>query len=50
MRAGGVAGVAEHLPSKCEALNSNPSIANKYINIFKIMIVASYQIKCMMGE
>jgi hypothetical protein len=27
--AGGVAQVLEHLPSKCRALSSNPSIANK---------------------
>jgi hypothetical protein len=26
--AGGVAQVVEHLPSKCEALSSNPSIKN----------------------
>jgi hypothetical protein len=32
-RAGGVAEVVEHLPSKCEALNSNPSTAkNKQTN------------------
>jgi hypothetical protein len=29
MRAGGVARVIEHLPSKHKALNSNPSIAKK---------------------
>jgi hypothetical protein len=29
-RAGGVVSVVEHLPSKCEALSSNPSIEKKY--------------------
>jgi hypothetical protein len=29
MRAGGVAQVVEYLPSKLEALNSNPSMAKK---------------------
>jgi hypothetical protein len=40
-RAGGMYQVAEHLPSKCEALSSNPSAAGKkkkrkYVNIYEL--------------
>jgi hypothetical protein len=36
-RAGGVAQMVESLPSRCEALSPNPSMAKKYINKYKLI-------------